>query len=174
MPIPTYYENHVLSGSLKSDADGIRHEFIFAINGNDRLALRYFGEFEQGCLVARDDAPAKLVALDPASGSEALLFDGAAHGYNALFCDEYDADVTANRPLQDLDDQRYQIRITVFYNIDSEEERDDFCDENGTVELINGETISFAQLQRDGIDAIGIELIDDAGDVREIVNEELA
>ena len=64
--------------------------------------------------------------------------------------------------------------MSVFYNIDYEDERDDFCDENGTVELINGETISFAQLQRDGIDAIGIELIDDAGGVREIVNEELA
>ena len=62
----------------------------------------------------------------------------------------------------------------LLYNIDYEEERDDFCDENGTVELINGETISFAQLQRDGIDAIGIELIDAAGGVREIVNEELA
>ena len=39
MPILTYYENHVLSGSLKTDASGIRHDFIFAINGNDRLAL---------------------------------------------------------------------------------------------------------------------------------------
>lgn len=39
---------------------------------------------------------------------------------------------------------------------------------------MNGETIAFAQLQRDGIDAIGIDLVDEAGNVREIVNEELA
>jgi len=90
MPIPTYYENHVLSGSLKSDADGIRREFIFAINGNDCLALRYFGEFEQGCLVARDDAPAKLVALNQnalnhpkaARGERRCRAMAATHGSN--------------------------------------------------------------------------------------------
>ena len=59
MPIPTYYENHVLSGSLKTDASGIQHDFIFAINGNDRLSLRYYGDFHQDCLVATDVAPAK-------------------------------------------------------------------------------------------------------------------
>ena len=73
-----------------------------------------------------------------------------------------------------MDAQRYQIRVSVFYNIDYEDERDDFCDENGAVTLINGDTISFAQLQRDGIDAICVELVDDTGAVREIINEELA
>ena len=103
-----------------------------------------------------------------------MLFDGALHGYNAMLCDEYSPEAIANRPLQNLDNQRYQIRVSLFYNIDNEDERDDFCDAQGNVTLINGETIAFAQLQRDGIDTIGIDLVDEAGNVREIVNEELA
>ncbi len=49
-----------------------------------------------------------------------------------------------------------------------------FCDENGKVELINGEIIDFDRLLQDGMDAIAIELIDPQGKQREIVREELA
>ena len=91
MPVPTHLERSVLAGSLKAAPDGIRHDFIFAINGNDRLQLHYFGDFYDGCLVACEDAPAKLAAVAPDSGEEVLIFDGALHGYNAMFCDEYDA-----------------------------------------------------------------------------------
>ncbi|MGF6147697.1 Uncharacterised protein [Kingella potus] len=62
-----------------------------------------------------------MLAVDPASGSEAVLFDGALHGYNAMLCDEYSPAQIDNRPLQDLDGRLYQIRVSVFYNIDYEE-----------------------------------------------------
>jgi len=32
-------------------------------------------------------------------GEEILLFDGAEHGYNAIFCDELDAEKVARREL---------------------------------------------------------------------------
>ena len=91
-----------------------------------------------------------------------------------MLCDEHSEDSLNNRSLQDLDDTLYQIEVHAFYNIDYEAEREDFCDENGKVELINGEIIDFDRLRQDGMDAIAIELIDPQGKRREIVREELA
>ena len=91
-----------------------------------------------------------------------------------MLCDEHDEETLKNRPLQDLDDTLYQIEICAFYNIDYAAEREDFCDENGKVELTNGEVIDFERLQQDGMDALVIELINPQGQRREIVNESLA
>ena len=43
--------------------------------------------------------PCKLVAKCVKTGEEILLFDGAVHGYNAMFCDELDAEKVARREL---------------------------------------------------------------------------
>ena len=91
-----------------------------------------------------------------------------------MLCDEHDEETLENRTLQDLDDTLYQIEIRAFYNIDYAAEREDFCDENGKVELTNGEIIDFERLQQDGMDALVIELINPRGQRREIVNESLA
>ena len=76
--------------------------------------------------------------------------------------------------MQDLDAAPGQIGIRLYYNIDYEEERDDFADENGNVALTSGETIPFARLQQDGFDAIAITLTAADGKQREILNAELA
>lgn len=174
MPVPTYLENHVQAGSLSADSDGVVYSFMLCVAGRDRFKIRYYGAFHMGWIVATDDAPAKIAALEPHSGAEILLFDGAKHGYNAMFCDEYGEEQIRNRPLSDLDDALYRIRVSLFYNIDYEDERDDFADEHGNVRLIDGRIIPFAQLQQDGIDGIGIDLIDEAGNARPLVSEELA
>ena len=173
MPVPTYLQPYVQAESLHS-FDGIEYRFAIAHNGSNRFLIRYYGEFYDSLITDTDNAPVKVVAVEPESGQEILLLDGGRHGYNAMLCDEHSEDSLNNRSLQDLDDTLYQIEVHAFYNIDYEAEREDFCDENGKVELINGEIIDFDRLRQDGMDAIAIELIDPQGKRREIVREELA
>ena len=165
MPVPTHLQAYVRSGSLHSP-DNIEYRFSLAADGADRFRIRYYGELYDGLITDTEDAPAKIVAVEPESGREILLFDGGRHGYNAMLCDEHDEETLANRPLQDLDDTLYQIEIYAFYNIDYAAERE--------VELTNGEVIDFERLQQDGMDALAIELINPQGQRREIVNESLA
>ncbi|MBH5329908.1 hypothetical protein H9Q10_09545 [Eikenella sp. S3360] len=173
MPVPTHLQAYVRLGSLHSP-DQTEYRFAIALDGASRFRIRYYGELCDGLITDTEAAPAKITAVEPESGREILLFDGGRHGYNAMLCDEYSEETLANRPLQDLDDTLYQIEIRAFYNIDYAAEREDFCDENGKIELANGNTVSFEQLQQDGMDALVIELISPQGKRREIVNEELA
>lgn len=172
MPIPTYLQPCVKPGSLHSDERGAEHRFTLAADGTDRFRIRYYGTLYEGLITGTGVAPAKIIAA--AGGREILLFDGSKHGYNAMFCEAYSAGQHNNRPLQDLDEVSYQIDIHLYYNIDYEEERDDFADEHGNVALMSGEIIPFARLQQDGFDAITIELIDVSGKRQEILNAELA
>ena len=43
--------------------------------------------------------PCKIVAKDTETGEEILLFDGYRHGYNAMFCDEFDPEEVEKRTL---------------------------------------------------------------------------
>ena len=149
MPVPTHLQPYIHADSLHS-FDGIKYRFAIAHNGSNRFYIRYYGEFYDDLITDTDNAPAKVVG------------------------DEHSEDSLNNRPLQDLDDTLYQIEVHAFYNIDYEAEREDFCDENGKIELINSEIIDFDRLRQDGMDAIVIELIDPQGRRREIVREELA
>ncbi|WP_298641369.1 hypothetical protein [uncultured Cardiobacterium sp.] len=174
MPIPPHLQPYVKPGSLHRDARGIEHRFTLAADGTDCFRIRYYGTLYENLITDTDFAPAKITAVAVASGREILLFDGCRHGYNAMLCDEYSAAQHNDRPLQDLDAAPGQIGIRLYYNIDYEEERDDFADGNGNVALTSGETIPFARLQQDGFDAIAITLTAADGKQREILNAELA
>ncbi|MFD3623447.1 hypothetical protein [Streptomyces sp. NPDC058698] len=59
-------------------------------DGRTRFRLHYYGQRFEGLIV--DDALPALVYAVTGSGQRILLFDGAAHGYDAMFCDSRDAD----------------------------------------------------------------------------------
>ncbi|HLW63222.1 MAG TPA: hypothetical protein VKY33_07445 [Flavobacterium sp.] len=63
---------------------------------------------------------------------------------------------------------------TVYYNIDYNEELEDFQNENGDIELISGEIISSDTLFRNGFDFISINVINENGKKQEIYQRELA
>ena len=61
------------------------------------------------------------------------------------------------------------------YNIDYEDEKEDFeVDEADTVELVNGERMSWEQVKRDGIDYIALYYVNDKGKQVQILDAELA
>ena len=79
-----------------------------------------------------------------------------------------------DRPETDLDEYTYRVLIHLYYNIDYEDEYEDFVNSEGQVPLIDGRIISFDSLKRNGFDAISIDLIDEKHSVRELLNEELS
>ena len=83
MPVPTHLQAYVRPGSLNSP-DNIEYRFSLAADGADRFRIRYYGELYDGLITDTEDAPARIVAIEPESGREILLFDGGRHGYNAM------------------------------------------------------------------------------------------
>ena len=103
--VPTYLANHVfnvtwddyLNAQVRSGVGGEYFEiYYFGELFHDDLPNDYIADLydDEGELV-----PCKLVAKCVKTGEEILLFDGAAHGYNAMFCDELDVEKVAHREL---------------------------------------------------------------------------
>ena len=170
--IPEHLAAYAHSDSLQ--IEGGHRCFSLSCQGRDTFHIRYYGEPFDGLITDTDKAPVKIVAVEAVSGNEIVLFDGAEHGYNAMFCDKYSPNQKQNRTLTDLDGYTYRVLIHLYYNIDYEDEYEDFVNSEGQVPLIDGRVISFDSLKRNGFDAISVDLIDEKQSVRELLNEELS
>lgn len=171
--------NHLQAyASNAQQVDEVIHQFdLVASNGKAEFQIYYYGEILDGTettIVATDFAPQLIIAREPQSHEEIVLFDGTKHGYNAMFCDEYSENQRQNRPMTLLSEKLFRVQVQAFYGIDYSEEREDFEDEKGRVELITGEIIDFQALENDGIDALRITLINENQQTFELINEELA
>ena len=151
-------------------------------NGNSLFEVYYYGDLFEvkrkklPCIVDnKTGIPCKIVAKDIETGEEILLFDGYRHGYNAMFCEEFDPVEVEKRTLVKYDIAPCKIHIDFGYSIDYEEEKEDYeVDEEDRVTLINGETISWEEVKRNGFDYISIICQTENGEKAEIVSLELA
>ena len=151
-------------------------------NGNTLFEVYYYGDLFEvkrkklPCIVDnKTGIPCKIVAKDTETGEEILLFDGYRHGYNAMFCDEFDPEEVEKRTLVKYNIAPCKIHIDFGYSIDYEEEKEDYeVDEEDRVTLINGETISWEEVKRNGFDYISIICQTENGEKAEIVSLELA
>ena len=150
--------------------------------GNTLFEVYYYGDLFEvkrkklPCIVDnKTGIPCKIVAKDIETGEEILLFDGYRHGYNAMFCEEFDSEEVEKRTLVKYDIAPCKIHIDFGYSIDYEEEKEDYeVDEEDRVTLINGETISWEEVKKNGFDYISIICQIENGEKAEIVSLELA
>ena len=150
-------------------------------NGNTLFEVYYYGDLFEvkrkklPCIVDnKTGIPCKIVAKDTETGEEILLFDGYRHGYNAMFCEEFDPEEVEKRTLVKYNIAPCKIHIDFGYSIDYEEEKEDYEVEEDRVTLINGETISWEEVKRNGFDYISIVCETENGEKAEIVSLELA
>ena len=151
-------------------------------NGNTLFEVYYYGDLFEvkgeklPFIVDNEDRiPCKIVAKDTETGEEILLFDGYRHGYNAMFCDEFDPEEVEKRTLVKYNIAPCKIHIDFGYSIDYEEEKEDYeVDEEDRVTLINGENIPWEEVKRNGFDYISIICETENGEKAEIVSLELA
>lgn len=177
--IPTHLAGHV--EPIEKELDIERGFALRSAQGGDRFELRYTGEFlDEHGLIADLEGPGLVIARAVDTGEEIVLFDAAAHGYNAMFVEEYDADELAERradQLLELDGQtQFAVEVSVIDNIDWDEdgEEDELRDEDGVLRLITGDEITPERLRADGFDALGIDVLTADGTRYNVVSEELA
>ena len=150
-------------------------------NGNTLFEVYYYGDLFEvkrkklPCIVDnKTGIPCKIVAKDTETDEEILLFDGYRHGYNAMFCEEFDPEEVEKRTLVKYNIAPCKIHIDFGYSIDYEEEKEDYEVEEDRVTLINGENIPWEEVKRNGFDYISIVCETENGEKAEIVSLELA
>lgn len=172
MKYPTHLENHI-KDYQKTDFETFS---ICSSTGSEKLEIWYYGDiFEKYHLIVdTENTPCKIIAKAE-NGEEFLVFDNSIHGYNAMFCDEFDEEILNNRPLQKLEIEAEKIIAEFGYSIDYEDEKEDYdIDENGNVELINGKKMTWEDVKRNGMDFIMLSYIDKNGQKKTFLEYELA
>ncbi|WP_139128902.1 hypothetical protein [Micromonospora nigra] len=152
-------------------------------DGQTRFRLRYHGD-RVGETVTEDDQgrPAMVYAV-PEQGGPILLFDAAAHGYNALFCDTWDPAELAGRDADewyvDADEEdTFELVVWVGYQVDygDEDERRHLVDPDDPelAALSGGRRMPYADAAAAGFDAIAVIATNSRGRATDVVSEELA
>ncbi|AKG88067.1 hypothetical protein ACOC6V_000595 [Listeria monocytogenes] len=177
MLIPSYLKNTAKKLSIN---DFLNVE-IETINKEETFEILYCGtlkKIDSNQLITSEayEIPLKIIAKSTLSGKEILLYDGAYYGYDSMFCDEFDTEVTQNRELKKYPiNNLSNIHLSIGIGIDYETEKEDYeFDEDGHVVLIDGRHIPWEQVKTDGFDFIEITAIDENGKSLLILTEELA
>jgi hypothetical protein len=180
MKIPTYYEGLVSDITAdNNDFGGLGDNSVtmhLANNHNGEwYNLYYYGVEECGEISDTDEAPMLIVAKSVKTGDEIVVYDGAIHGYDNMFCDTHNQDSLLNRKLTKLKGGPLKIIISVEYSVDYDSEKEcyDFLDENN-VKLISGKTMLWDDVKRNAISWIVITSIDENGDEKCVTDMELS
>ena len=174
---PSWLEGHIKEWKQKR----LTTVTLCSTSGNEWLEVWYYGDLltingePQLYIVPSYFAPELVTARDPESGEEFVVFDGGRHGYDNMFCDEHDLDELERRTLKRYEIPASKLILELGYSIDYEDEKEDFeVDESDTVELINGERMSWEQVKKDGIDYIALYYVNEEGKQVQILDNELA
>ncbi len=177
MKLPTYLRNNIQDYAEKR----LTTMTISSSTGNDQLEIWYYGDLfkvpneEQQYIVNTDFAPGKIIAKDPMTNEEILIFDAAKHGYDNMFCETYTEEQINNRPLQKLAIPASLIVLELGYSIDYEDEKDNYeIDENSFVTLIDDSKMLWNDVLCNGFDYLAISYINAEGKQIQFVDCELA
>lgn len=151
-------------------------------SGQTKFKIKYFGQLHhryQNLIVGRDELPVIVLAIEPTSGQEIVLFDGCRHGYNALFCDTYSKEQIVKRAVDTLymtakGKDTFELTISTYNGIDYDDEFSDEVGQDGRIEIMDGTKVEFETVKRNGFGAIQIVATTDTGETVEILSEELA
>lgn len=178
MRIPPYLKGFAAEYKEKRDEVSVN---IADSQGGRLFEIWYYGEFLEikertyPLIVGTEFSVSKFIARSVKTGEEILLFDRAFHGYDAMFCDRHTKEQIENRPLKKLDIPPSEIKIELGYEIDFDDEKDDYdFDENGRCILLNGSTMSWEDVKSNGMDSIALYYKSEKGKWINFAEEELA
>ena len=180
---PTFFDG--LTTHIENPKDLHSHEWrrqLKTKSGQTKFKIRFYGQLHnkyKNLIVGTDFAPSLVYAVDSENNEEILLFDGCSHGYDVLFCETYTNEQINNKlPSEFYFDQdgndTFEIIISTYNGFDFDEEMGEEVDDNGFIELDNGNKIEFEKAKRNGFDTLQIWAINEKGKTTEIISEELA
>ena len=161
---PTYFdgvtEHIVAPKNLQS------HEWrrkLKSASGNTKFRIKYFGQLHPQhptLIVAKDDIPALVIAVEPNTGEEILIFDGITHGYNGMFCDTY-CDEQKNRRADNTyrtknGHDTFELTISTYHGVDYDDEFGSDVSDDGQIELVDGTKVGLETAKRNGFDNLQI------------------
>lgn len=178
MPVPSYLREFAADRLEENEKTTVN---IADSEGGRLFEIWYYGQpmevsgYADPLCISTEFSAARFIARSVLTGEDILLFDGAVHGYDNMFCNTYSAEQIENRPMKKMDIPPSEIKIELFYGIDYDEEKDSYeFDENGNCILLNGVSIPWEQVKSDGIDAIALNYKNTKGKWIEFAEEELA
>ncbi len=156
--IPFYLKNHLIDIKERRDkTTGI----LVSSAGNTDLEIYYYGELisdRRVPFIIDSEFPCLIVAKDPLTREEFVIFDGIKHGYNAMFCNEPVKDCCRDLELYNF--QKGKITVIFGYGIDYEEEKEGFeFNEKNEIKLIDGTYLDFEKAKSIGFDWITIKFV---------------
>jgi hypothetical protein len=180
LPTPTYFEKCTQPVTRQTN-DYEWAGRLTSYDGRTTFTIKYYGKRAGEYIVSETylEDPVLVVAVAIDSGEEFVLFDESRRGYNAMFCDKFSEEMRSSRKTDstyiDKDNESvFEVELAAYYSIDYDDEYEDFVGENGDVELIFGERISFEDLKRNGYDHFEITLTNSKGKQTIPVAPELA
>lgn len=157
--IPFYLAGHLINVKKKKDkTTGV----LVSSTGNVDLEIYYYGELlpiGKMPYIGDSEYPCLIVAKDPLTDEQFVIFDGAKHGYDGMFC----TDLIGNavRALELYEFAKGKIEVTFGYAIDYEDEKDDYTlNDNNEVELIDGTYLDWEKAKSIGYDWITMKFSD--------------
>ncbi len=157
--IPFYLTNHLTDVKEKKDTTtGI----LTSSTGNTDLEIYYYGELrrmQRIPYIVDGEFPCLIYAKDPITNEAFLVFDGAKHGYDALFCNDPVQDMQRNLLL--YPSGKGKFAVTFGYGIDYEEEKDSYIfNRNKEVELIDKTYMDWEKVKSIGYDWFSMKSLD--------------
>ena len=159
IPIPFYLKDHLSDVRHRED---ITSAILTSAAGNTDLEVYYSGDLckiKNTLYITDGEYPCLIVAKDPVSGEEFVVFDGARHGYDPMFCNE-PIPADTKRALKRYEPYSGKIRIQLGYSIDYEDEKEEYAfDEDGKVRLMYG-SMDWEEAKSIGFDWISLKFVD--------------
>lgn len=171
--IPTYLEKYTKDFKEKKFVQ----LSLCSSTGNEKFEVWYYGDLFEGqtYIVDSDIAPEVIVAKDTVTGEEIVIHDGAIHGYDNMFCNEYEKEVVENRVLKQYPISASKLVIEIGYGIDYEDEKEDYeVDDDGYVTLLDGRKMLWEDVKRNGMDYLAIFYENEKGNLIQFYDKELA
>lgn len=147
---------------------------------NKLFKIKFYGnEFKDGCIASTEEAAQIVIAVDPVSNEEILIFDKARHGWDAFHSGFNEEERQMERPVDNWSrtkhgTETFRLVITAFYNEGTKESLLEEVDDNGMVELPSGDILPLQDAFDDCFDSFGVDAIDEQGHAFELIAEELA
>ncbi|MBO7537181.1 MAG: hypothetical protein J6T29_02470 [Alphaproteobacteria bacterium] len=157
--IPSYLKGYLKDADF---ADDILEATLVSSTVNSNLEIYCYreGVDDDGYILDRSDYPSRMliIARDPETREEFVVFDAEKHGYDAMLCNEQTE--FGKRELKKYD-KSGNINISIIYSINFDEEIDELdFDDDGKVLLIDGRHVDLETFKGEAFDSISLSFSD--------------
>ncbi len=149
---------------------------LISPSGNSKFKIRYYGDRNKNLILPLKELPQNIVAISSETNEELILFDGAKHGYNAVFWQEFPKEAHNRNTQIEYNigsESEFEIVILVRYSLDLKEQFDEDFEKDGFVENNRNEKVG-KEAYLNGYDSISIFAFPKEGKKVEILSEETA